>query len=152
MYSDPVAVFTEGKEIPLGPVSVSKEEIIEFAAEFDPAPFHLDEEAAAKTMLGGLCASGWHTCCLTMRMINDALAVVAKPQGSPGFEECRWVAPVRPDDELSGMATVLSARRSASRPTSLVTRFHFEIKNQKQQPVLNLTKTILFEIAAKEED
>jgi len=75
-----------------GPRLVTREEIVAFAAEFDPQPMHLDEAAASATLLGGLGASGWHTCCLTMRMIADGFLLNSSSMGAPGIEEVRWLA------------------------------------------------------------
>lgn len=79
-----------------GPRTVTREEIVDFAAQFDPQPMHLDEEAARETMLGGLGASGWHTCAMLMRMLCDGFLLETASQGSPGVEEVRWMQPVRP--------------------------------------------------------
>ncbi|MCW4113796.1 MaoC family dehydratase [Aurantimonas sp. MSK8Z-1] len=105
-----------GTILSLGPYPVTRDEIVAFASEFDPQPFHLDEEAAKASLLGGLAASGWHTCAMMMRMMCDAFILGSTSQGSPGVDFVRWLRPVRPGDTLSGTATVLEARRSASRP------------------------------------
>lgn len=95
---------------------VTAEEIKEFAAEFDPQPMHLDEEAARATPVGGLCASGWHTCGMMMRIVADGFLLNSSSMGAPGVEEVRWLAPVRPGDELRVRATVLDKKASKSRP------------------------------------
>jgi acyl dehydratase len=95
---------------------VTAEEIKEFAAEFDPQPMHLDEEAARATPVGGLCASGWHTCGMMMRIVADGFLLNSSSMGAPGVEEIRWLAPVRPGDELRVRATVLDKKASKSRP------------------------------------
>lgn len=105
-----------GTVLDLGERVVTKDEIIDFAEQFDPQPHHLDEAAAAKSMLGGLSASGWHTCAIMMRMMVDGLAHRAASMGSPGIEEVRWMKPVRPGDRLRMKGEVLSARVSKSRP------------------------------------
>ena len=79
-------IFAAGSELPFGPHTVTRAEIVAFAAEFDPQPFHLDEAAAAETMLGGLAASGWHTCALFMRMLYDGWVNDAASMGSPGVD------------------------------------------------------------------
>ena len=99
-----------------GPRRVSREEIIGFAAQFDPQPMHLDEEAARHTMLGWLAASGWHTCCIMMKMIADGLLLDTASMGAPGIDEVKWLKPVRPGDELIVRGSVLSARASQSKP------------------------------------
>src|SRR5882757_8320956 len=105
----------QGKILDFPERTVTKDEIIAFASEFDPQPHHLDEEAGARSMLGGLSASGWHTCALMMRMLVDGLASRASTMGSPGIEEVRWMKPVRPGDVLHMRGEILSARVSKSR-------------------------------------
>ncbi len=78
---------------------MTREEIVAFAAEFDPQPMHLDEAAASATMLGGLGASGWHICCLLMRMIADGFVLDSSSMGAPGIDEVRWLKPLRPGHE-----------------------------------------------------
>jgi len=146
VFSNPVTAFTEGCTIPYGPISVSKEEIIEFAEEFDPIYFHMDEEAAKKSLLGGLAASGFHTCSLTMRMMCDAFLLQSTSQGAPEAEEIDWLGPVRPGDTLSGTSTVLTARRSRSRPDMLIVRFRHETVNQHNDPVLVVVNSGFFKI------
>lgn len=121
--------FEAGQEFPLGPVRVTREEIIAFAAEFDPQPFHLDEAAAADTMLGGLAASGWHTCSLFMRMIFEGWLKGAVAMGSPGVDSVRWLAPVRPGDILSGTTKVVATRESRTKPDRGFLRTRTEIAN-----------------------
>ncbi|HET6862101.1 MAG TPA: MaoC family dehydratase [Pyrinomonadaceae bacterium] len=109
--------FSVGQVFRAGPLRVNSDRIKSFASEFDPQPFHLDENAASETMFGGLAASGWHTAAMTMRMLVDS---DLKPAGGiigVGFEEFRWPAPVRPDDELRIEIEVLDIKTSRSRPT-----------------------------------
>ena len=109
--------FRVGQIFRSGPLRVNGDRIKSFASEFDPQPFHLDENAASETMFGGLAASGWHTAAMTMRMLVDS---DLKPAGGiigVGFEEFRWPAPVRPDDELRIEIEVLDIKTSRSRPT-----------------------------------
>lgn len=128
--------FTEGLEIPLGPYEVTREEVIAFAREFDPQPFHLEEEAAKTSMLGGLAASGWHTCAMMMRMMADAYVRDSTSQGSPGVDFVKWTRPVMPGDTLSGTARVLSARLSAKRPTIGIVRLRTTLRNGRGEIVL----------------
>lgn len=128
--------FPVGLEIDLGPYRVTKEEVLEFAAEFDPQPFHLDEEAAKDTMLGGLAASGWHTCSMMMRMMADGYLLDSTSQGSPGVDFVRWLKPVRPGDTLAGKATVLSARLSSKRPTLGILKVATDVTNGSGETVL----------------
>jgi acyl dehydratase len=123
---------------------VTKAEILEFAAEFDPQPFHLDEEAAAASLLGGLCASGWHTCAMMMRMMCDLYILDSASLGAPGIEELRWSKPVFPGDVLTVRRSCLERRVSASRPERGLTRFLWEAFNQKGEPVATLRYWALF--------
>ncbi|MEM7215366.1 MAG: MaoC family dehydratase [Pseudomonadota bacterium] len=144
MFHDPVTAFPVGREIPYGPITISKQEIIEFAEEFDPAFFHLDEKAAQNSMLMGLSASGYHTCSLTMRMICDSYLLQSTSQGSPEAEEVNWHLPVRPGDILHGKSTVVSARFSKSRPEILIVLFRHETMNQQNELVLSMLNTGFF--------
>lgn len=128
--------FPAGTVIELRPVTVSAGEIVEFAEQFDPAPFHLSEEGAKSSMFGRLFASGWHTCAIAMRMMCDAFLVDSASQGGPGLDECRWLAPVFAGDTLSGRVTVTSARRSASRPGLGIVHFTVEIFKSDGTPVM----------------
>jgi acyl dehydratase len=128
--------FVVGSVAEYGPRRVTREEIIAFAAEFDPQPMHMDEAFARTTMLGGLAASGWHTCAIGMRLIVDAFMGNAASLGSPGLDEVRWLKPVRPDDELTLRYTVLEARPLNSRPAWGLVRFRFELVNQNGEVVL----------------
>jgi len=104
-----------------GPRRVTRAEILAFAAEFDPQPMHLDEAAASQSMLRGLAASGWHLCSIMMRMMVDGFAGRSASLGSPGVNELRWLAPLRPGDDVTLDVDVVEARVSRSRPeTGLV--------------------------------
>lgn len=131
----------DGWELPIGPKTVTKEEIIEFASQFDPAPFHLDEEAGRRSMLGGLSASGWHVCAMAMRMICDTFLLQSSSQGSPGILECNWRAPVLAGDTLSGRLIAVSRRLSGSRPGIGLVEFRCELFNQKGVMVMDYTNT-----------
>ena len=135
--------FTPGRVFEHGPRSLPCDEMIAFAAEFDPQPMHLDEAAARQTMLGGLSASGWYLCCILMRMCVDAFVGRSSSMGAPGVEEVRWLLPVRPDDELSLRATVLDTRTSKSRPDMGFVRFEFELFNARKQRVMTLTTSLM---------
>jgi acyl dehydratase len=102
--------FAVGQRFALGPYIVTKEEIFEFAREFDPQPHHLDEEAGKKSMLGGLSASGWHTSVLAMRMFVDGLLIKTATCGGAGVEDGRWLKPVRPNDVLRLDVEVIETR------------------------------------------
>ena len=110
--------FTEGQVIELGTIPVlSEDEIIAFARQYDPQPFHTDPVAAKDTIYGGLIASGWQTALLTMRLMVDELLSQTAAQGSPGVENIRFLKPVRAGDRLRGRYTVLVAEPSAKKPT-----------------------------------
>jgi acyl dehydratase len=122
--------FIVGSVAEFGPRLVTREEIIAFAAEFDPQPMHMDEEFARATMLGGLAASGWHTCAIGMRLMADGFMNDAASMGSPGVDEVRWHKPVRPGDSLTLRRTVLEARPLKSRPEWGLVKFRFELVDQ----------------------
>jgi acyl dehydratase len=101
--------FSPGWTAEYGPRRVTREEMIGFAAQFDPQPMHLDEEAARHTMLGGLAASGWHTCSVMMKMIADNLLLDSASMGAPGIDEVKWLKPVRPGDSLTARGSIVHA-------------------------------------------
>ncbi|WP_428697981.1 MaoC family dehydratase [Stappia sp.] len=136
--------FRPGDTIPLGSKTVSREEVISFAAEFDPQPFHLDEAAGAASLLGGLAASGWHTIAMLMRLMCDNLLLNSSGKGSPGVEEVRWMRPVRPGDTLSASAEVVSARVLNSRPELGMVDFLFTLADQTGVTVMTQRNKILF--------
>jgi acyl dehydratase len=108
--------FFPGQEIDLGTRSVTEEEIIAFASAFDPQPFHVDKEAAAQSIYGGVIASGWHTCSMMMRMVVDGLMAKSSSMGSPGLDGVRWLAPVRAGDTLKVLYQTTQVKASNSKP------------------------------------
>lgn len=136
--------FQVGLTVPLGRRRVTREEMIAFAAEFDPLPHHLDEAAARETPFGGLAASGWHLCSLHMRMMWDGFLVDTSSLGSPGLEFVEWLEPVRPGDELSSQFTCREARPSASRPDVGICRLLYEVFNQHGRLVMRWDCTQFF--------
>jgi acyl dehydratase len=108
--------FYPGQDIDLGTRSVSEDEIIAFASAFDPQPFHIDKEAAAQSIYGGVIASGWHTCSMMMRMVVDGLMAKAASMGSPGLDGVRWLAPVRAGDTLNVRYQTTQVKASNSKP------------------------------------
>jgi acyl dehydratase len=108
--------FYPGQDIDLGTRSVSEEEIIAFATAFDPQPFHVDREAAAQSIYGGVIASGWHTCSMMMRMVVDGLMAKSSSMGSPGLDGVRWLAPVRAGDTLNVRYQTTQVKASNSKP------------------------------------
>jgi acyl dehydratase len=130
--------FEPGQVLELGSHTVSEDEIIEFARRFDPQPFHVDPEAAKTSVFGGLIASGWHTGAMWMRLYVDSMLGAASAQGSPGIEELRWLAPVRPGDTLHGRLTVLDTTPSERRPDRGTVRIRGEMVNQDDVTVLSM--------------
>ena len=124
-----------------GSVSVSEAEIISFAIQFDPQPFHVDPEAAARGPFGGLIASGWHTAALVMRQLVDHYLSPEASLGSPGLDEMRWPEPVRPGDTLRVRVTAVEARRSASKPDRGILKTLIEAVNQDGRTVMRATAT-----------
>ena len=135
--------FAVAQEYPFGPYQVTREEIVAFAAEYDPQPFHLDEKAGSDTMLGGLAASGWHTCALFMRMCADGWLNDCASMGSPGVETLKWLRPVRPGDVLSGRSVVLEVRASKSKPDRGFVRCRHEVMNGRGEVVMTLDNPIM---------
>ena len=122
----------------LGTTTVSAQEIKEFAGRYDPQPFHLDEEAGRQSMFGGLCASGWHTCSLIMRLTVDNLLRHTPSLGSPGLDSLKWLKPVFPGDVLSLRHTILEARALRTRPDAGLVRSRWDVTNQKGELVLQM--------------
>ncbi len=122
--------FPAGSRLEFGQYAITKDEVIAFASAFDPQPFHLDEAAAQRSMLGGLAASGWHTCAIGMRLICDGFLNITDGRGAPGIEEVKWLKPVRPGMILSMQADVISARVSQSRPSIGIVQFRLTLSDQ----------------------
>jgi len=119
--------FAVGYRFEHGPRRLPRDEMVGFAAEFDPQPMHLDEVAARESMLGGLAASGWYASAIMMRMAFDAFIQDSSSMGAPGVDEVKWLRPIRPDDEVLFRATVLETRASRSRPDMGLVKFRFEL-------------------------
>ena len=124
-----------GQKYGSGHIRVDAERIKRFAAEFDPQPFHLDEEAARRSIFGGLAASGWHTAALTMRLFVESEFRPAGGIIGAGFDEFRWPLPVRPGDELHLEIEVLEVRPSKSRPTQGMVKVRVTTLNQNSEVV-----------------
>ena len=131
--------YVPGMTRDCGSVSVDQAEIISFARQFDPQPFHVDPVAAADGPFGGLIASGWHTAGLIMRLIVDHYVVAESSLGAAGLDELRWPNPVRPGDTLRVRVTVLEARRSQSKPDRGILKTLIEAENQDGQTVMRAT-------------
>jgi acyl dehydratase len=130
--------FLPGHFGTFGPRRVTREEMLAFAAEFDPQPMHLDEEAAKRSMLNGLSASGWHMCSIVMRMIFDGYVGRMASLGSPGVNEVRWLAPLRPGDDLMLDIEVMEARVSRSRPETGIVTFKGVVRNAAGQALCEM--------------
>ena len=131
--------FEPGQVFELGSRAVTADEIVGFAKRWDPQPFHLDPEAAKDSVFGGLIASGWHTGAMWMRMYVDSLLDGAASMGSPGIEELRWLARVRPGDTLAGRLTVLETTPSERRPDRGTVRIRGDMVNQDGVTVMTMT-------------
>ena len=128
----------------LGQRAVEAAEIIEFASQYDPQPFHTDAAAAEASFFGGLIASGWHTCAIVMELLaNYIKAEKLASLGAPGMDSCRWLVPVRPGDVLHGRTTILAARPSAAKPMGLIT-VRTEVFNQDQAKVVQLEGVAMY--------
>ena len=130
--------FPVGEVAEFGDKQVSAEEIVAFAKDWDPQPFHLDAEAAKHSQIGELIASGWHTGAMLMRMMCDAYLLDAASEGAPGIDEMRWLKPVRPGDRLHARRTTLAARTSQSRPHIGILNFQFDASNRHGETVLTM--------------
>ena len=141
IYLDDLEV---GQKASFGSYHVTREEVIEFASRYDMQPFHLSDEAAAKTHFGRIAASGWHTCAMTMAMI--AKNVVETEQaglGSPGVDELRWLKPVYPGDTLRVESEIVEVRPSRSKPDIGSFRTAVTVLNQDDAPVMTFTSIVL---------
>jgi acyl dehydratase len=130
--------FEVGEVTELGPVEVTEAEILEFARRYDPQPFHVDSEAAKASPFGGLIASGWHTTAVFMGMFVRGILLDSASLGSPGVEEIRWTAPVRPGDRLSARVTIVDSQPSATNPTRGTVITSNEVRNQDGVTVMTL--------------
>ena len=128
-----------------GPRRVTAEEIRAFAAEFDPQPMHVDEEAARAGMMGGLCASGWHSCAIMMRIIADGFVLDTASMGATGCGEVKWLAPVRPGDTLRVRMHVVDKRASHSRPEMGFVNARLDMLNAGDVCVMTLTPHFMIE-------
>jgi len=132
-----------GQTYGAGPVTITAEEIIDFARKFDPQPFHTDAEAAKDSAFGELVASGWHTAALTMRLILEASPNMKGGMVGRTVEKLNWLGPVRPGDQLSFKGEILDLRASASNPQRGVMRVRNSTFNQRGEKVLE-SESIVF--------
>jgi acyl dehydratase len=135
-----------GRQVAFGALVVSKEDIIAYARQFDPQPIHLDEEAAKRSIVGGLCASGFHSCAMLMRMLADDFLVYGTSLGSPGIDEVKWMKPVRPGDHLSARLVCTAKRELASRPGVGIAKLMIEMLNQKGEVVMSWDSNQLLKV------
>ncbi|HUK05285.1 MAG TPA: MaoC family dehydratase [Burkholderiales bacterium] len=122
----------------MGSHTFTEEEIIAFARQFDPQPFHVDPEAARHSFFKGLIASGWHTCCIAMRLMVDKYVSRSASLGSPGLDNIRWLAPVRAGDTITYRRVTTSARVSESKPDIGLLQSRWEAVNQRGETVMTM--------------
>jgi acyl dehydratase len=132
--------------IDLGAIIVTKDMIVTFAREFDPFPFHLDEEAAKKSLLGGLASSGWQTAALTLRMLGDRFLNGIASMGGLGFSDLKWKKPVMVGDAIAGKATISGLRRSRHHPERGIVTIDLDVRNQRGEPVMTMRLANLIEL------
>ena len=130
--------FQVGQVYELGSYTVSEEQILTFAREFDPQPFHVDSVLAAESIYGGIIASGLHTASIFMRLLYDGLLCRSASMGSPGQDELRWLRPVRPGDTLTARGTVEELIPSKSKPDRGLVRKSYEVFNQHGEKVMTM--------------
>jgi acyl dehydratase len=130
--------FTVGQVIPLGTRSVTADEIVAFAKQFDPQPFHVDPAEGERSIYGTLIASGWHTAAMLMRMGCDAYLLDSTSAGSPGVDELRWLRPVRPGDTIRGEIEVVEVRHSRSKPDRGLMTCRWRAFNQNDELILTM--------------
>lgn len=136
--------FKVGDSVEMGRRTLTQDEIIAFAKAFDPQPFHIDEDAAKRSMFGGIIASGWHTCSLVMRMMCDSYLNDSASLGSPGVDNVKWLKPVRPGDTIRANRVVLEARASNSRPEMGIVKSRWDVFNQNDELVMTMEGYGLF--------
>lgn len=130
--------FPVGDTMEMGSHTFTEAEIIAFARQFDPQPFHIDPEAAKNSFFKGLIASGWHTCAIAMRLMVDKYVARSASLGSPGLDNIRWVTPVRAGDTISYRRTTTAARPSESKPDIGLVRSRWEAVNQRGESVMTM--------------
>jgi len=129
--------FAVGEKIRTAGITLTESDIIDFALRYDPQPFHIDRDAAERSVYGGLIASGWHVGALSFRLFIQTGAMYGGGIGSPGIDALRWLRPVRPGDTLCMVATVEDARLSRSRPDRGIVKILYEVLNQHGEVVMD---------------
>ena len=142
------ADFHAGQVLTFGRRTLSETDILAFAREHDPQWFHVDVERAEAGYWKGLIASGWQTCAIAMRLVAEGALRGSESFGSPGLDYLKWLAPVRPGDALTVVCEVLEVRRSERQPTLGIVRWRWRVLNQRDQLVLELVATSLFDLAS----
>jgi acyl dehydratase len=135
-----------GEVVDIGHTTVTKEMIVTFAREFDPFPFHLDEEAAKVSLLGGLAASGWQTAALSLRLLGDSFLNSIASMGGLGFSDLKWKKPVMVGDGVGGTATIAALRRSRHHPERGIVQLDLDVRNQRNDPVMSMRLANLVEL------
>ena len=136
--------FAVGKMLDVGSRTVTAEEIVAFATQFDPQPFHVDADAAKASIYGGLIASGWHTVALVMRMMCDSYLLDATSAGSPGVDQLRWLKPVRAGDTIRAQLVTTDVRASTSKPDRGIVGSEWRVYNQHDELVMTMRGMGLF--------
>lgn len=142
--------MSPGTIFPLGPKNVTADEIIAFAMEFDPQPMHIDADAGAASILGGLAASGWHTCAMMMRMMADSYLLRTAAEGAPGVDHVKWRKPVLAGDVLNGETRVIEARASRSRPGIGIVSLRHQLRNQNGDTVIESENPVMVRLRPQE--
>jgi acyl dehydratase len=135
-----------GRTYAYGAYEVTKDEIFAFAHAYDPQPHHIDEEAAKLSLVKGLCASGWHSCAIFMRMLYDGLLADSASLGGPAIDEVKWLKPVRPGHILKARSTSLDKRPMRSRPGVGICRMRHEILNQSDELLMTMENSFFIAI------
>ncbi len=136
--------FSAGQVLPHPSWRLTADDIIAFAREYDPQPFHLDANAPETAMTGGLIASGWHVAAIFMRTLCDAFLLDSTSMGSPGVDSLKWLKPVRPGDTLTARSTVLEVKPSKTKPDRGIVRFRHDMLNQAGETVMTLDNPVMF--------
>ncbi|HZH77600.1 MAG TPA: MaoC family dehydratase [Archangium sp.] len=136
--------FQVGQVHELGSYVVSREEILAFARQYDPQPFHLDDEAGRQSIFGSIIASGWQTAAICHRLLVESLLKSSASMGSPGLDELRWLLPVKPGDTISASIEVLAVTPSRSKPDRGSIKTRMEVRNQRGEVVMTETASVLF--------
>lgn len=136
--------FEVGESTELGSHSITEAEILAFARKYDPQPFHTDPEAARRSIFGGLIASGWHTGAMFIRMVVEHMTPVHATSGAMGFDDLKWLKPVRPGDVLSVESEIREKIESRSRPDRGTVKIESRISNQRGEVVMSLVSLVIY--------